>query len=40
MTRWVRAGYVMNRVFHVELGPDDRVVKADRSLDPQTINTR
>lgn len=40
MTWRVQAGHGVTEMFHVELGPDDRVVKVDRSPDPQTINTR
>ena len=40
MTWKVQAGPGVTEMFHVELGPDGRVAKVDRSPDPQTINTR
>ena len=40
MTWRVQTGPGETEMFHAELGPDGRVVKVDRSPDPQTINTR
>lgn len=40
MTWRVQAGHGVTEMFHVEFGSDGRVVKVDRSPDPQTINTR
>jgi hypothetical protein len=40
MTWRVQVGPGVTEMFHVQLGPDGRVVKTDRSPDPRTINTR
>jgi hypothetical protein len=40
LTWRVQAGPGVTEMFHVQLGPDGRVAKVDRSPDPRTINTR